>query len=98
MFCSEIPVFLREHNSGTYRTDVYFISKQLADLPVFLLTPVLFISIFYYMVMGQLSTPVEQFLVCLLTIVLISQAAIGMGYFASCISPRYALFFFDYHN
>ena len=43
-------MFIREHSAGTYRTDVYFLTKQLADLPIFLLTPVLFMSIYYWMV------------------------------------------------
>jgi ABC-type multidrug transport system permease subunit len=76
---------LREHNSGTYRTDVYFICKQLADLPIFLITPVLFMSIYYYMV--GLYGPWQNFVTCVVTIVLVSQCAIGMGYMASCISP-----------
>ena len=33
-----------------YRVDAYFLSKQLADLPMFLFIPAFFISILYYMV------------------------------------------------
>ena len=46
----ELPIFLREHFNGMYRTDVYFITKQLAELPLFVLTPLLFVGILYYMV------------------------------------------------
>lgn len=46
----ELPIFLREHFNGMYRTDVYFITKQLAELPLFLLTPLIFVGILYYMV------------------------------------------------
>ena len=28
VFCSELPVFRREHFNGLYRTDVYFLAKQ----------------------------------------------------------------------
>ncbi len=28
IFTSEIPVFMREHDNGLYRSDTYFISKQ----------------------------------------------------------------------
>ncbi len=74
---SEIPVFLREHNSGLYRTDVYFLGKQLADVPHYVLTPVLFMSIFYYMV--GLNSAFERFAVAILIIVVLTQAAVGMG-------------------
>lgn len=47
----EVPIFLREHFNGMYRSDVYFLTKQIAELPVFVVTPLLFLGILYYMVM-----------------------------------------------
>lgn len=35
VFCQELPIFLREHFNGMYRTDVYFLSKTLAELPLY---------------------------------------------------------------
>jgi len=32
VFCQELPVFLREHCSGMYRVDAYFICKNLAEV------------------------------------------------------------------
>lgn len=46
----ELPIFLREHFNGMYRTDVYFLTKQLAEFPIFVITPILFTAIFYFMV------------------------------------------------
>jgi len=88
-FCIEIPVFIREHSAGTYRTDVYFLTKQLADLPIFLLTPVLFMSIYYWMV--GFYADVYNFITTVIIIILVSQAAIGMGYMSSCLSPNLAV-------
>lgn len=31
-FCSEQPIFLREHNNGMYRVDTYFLSKMAAEV------------------------------------------------------------------
>ena len=50
IFCAEIPIFLREQQNNMYRIDVYFVTKQLAELPFFLVTPVVFNAIFYWMV------------------------------------------------
>ena len=68
-------MFIREHSAGTYRTDVYFLSKQLADLPIFLLTPILFMSIYYYMV--GFYADVYNFVTCVITIILVSQVSTG---------------------
>ncbi len=32
VFPAELPVFLKEHKLGMYRTDVYFIAKTLAEV------------------------------------------------------------------
>merc|ERR1712142_1402784 len=61
VICIELPIFLREHFNGMYRTDVYFLTKQLAELPLFLVTPVIFVGIMYYMV--GLNPAFERFLV-----------------------------------
>ena len=73
VICMELPIFLREHFNGMYRADVYFITKQLAELPVFLLTPVLFMSIYYYMV--GFYADVYNFITCVITIILVSQVS-----------------------
>jgi hypothetical protein len=49
----------REHLNGLYRIDVYFMARQLADLPLFLLTPTIFMVIFYFMAL--VSNFMKQF-------------------------------------
>ena len=55
---------MREHHGGMYRVDTYFITKQLADLPLFVLMPVMFMFIlnsypaglsFYYFVSNMVT-------------------------------------------
>nr|AHK05665.1 ATP-binding cassette transporter sub-family G 75152 [Tigriopus japonicus] len=86
VFCNEIPVFIREHFSGMYRTDVYFLAKQIADLPLFVITPVLFMAIYYYMV--NLNNEIDRFLMAILINVMIVQTASAIGIFMSCICPN----------
>lgn len=45
-----MPLFLREHWNGLYRTDVYFITRNLIELPIFVISSFGFILIAYYMV------------------------------------------------
>jgi hypothetical protein len=61
----------REHLNGLYRIDVYFMARQLADLPLFFLTPVIFMSIFYFMAMPD--NGVERFLMTTLITIIIVQ-------------------------
>lgn len=50
VFSGLMPLFLREHWNGLYRTDIFFLTRSLLELPVFLVGPVGFTAIIYYMV------------------------------------------------
>lgn len=83
-FCTELPIFLREHFNGMYRTDVYFISKNLAELPLTIFLPLLFVSIVYYMI--GLYAPAENFFICAGLLILVANAAVSFGYMISCMA------------
>ena len=73
----ELPIFKREHFNGNYRVDVYYITKQLAELPIYILTTCVFISVFYFMV--GLNPDVDRFFMCMLIAVCLVQAVISFG-------------------
>nr|AHK05664.1 ATP-binding cassette transporter sub-family G 90506 [Tigriopus japonicus] len=85
VFSMELPIFLREHFNGMYRVDVYYICKQLAELPVFLVFPILFVSIYYWMV--GLNPLAGRFFVTMAIATLLAQVVISFGYFISCVTP-----------
>nr|CAD7432307.1 unnamed protein product [Timema monikensis] len=78
VFCAELPVFKREHFNGMYRTDVYFLCKSIAEIPVFIAIPVIFISISYYMI--GLNPDPERFLMAVITLTLVSNVATSYSY------------------
>lgn len=84
VFCCELPVFTREHFNGMYRTDVYFICKTLAEVPIFLIIPILFTTISYYMV--GFNPEVDRFFIAISIVMLVANVATSFGYFISCIS------------
>jgi len=84
VFCLELPIFLREHFNGMYRTDTYFICRQLAELPIFLFLPLVFLAIIYYMV--GLNAPFVKFAITVAIIELMTQAVASFGYLISCIA------------
>ncbi|XP_032239519.2 protein white isoform X2 [Nematostella vectensis] len=81
VFPAELPVFIRDHKNGMYRTDVYFLSKTLAELPVFLLSPLLLSAIAYWMI--GLREDVFKFLICYAILVLLTNVAVSYGYIIS---------------
>merc|ERR1719433_1464505 len=83
VFCMELPIFLREHFNGMYRTDVYYICKQVAELPLFIITPVMFVTIYYFMV--GMNLEVDRFFWCCLICVLVTQVVVSFGYMISCL-------------
>ena len=84
VFCSELPIFLREHFNGMYRSDVYFFSKQLAELPIFIIMPIISTTIFYFM--AGMNPGFDRFLITCSVFVLLTQIVVSVGYLMSCIT------------
>lgn len=77
VFCTELPVFLRESRSRLYSTDTYFLGKTLAELPLFLIVPFIFTSITYPMI--GLRPNWIAYLVTLALVTLVANVAISFG-------------------
>lgn len=77
VFCTELPVFLRESRSRLYRTDMYFFGKSLAEFPLFMLVPFLFTSIAYPMI--GLRATFSNYLVALFIVSLVANVATSFG-------------------
>ncbi|KAB0802095.1 hypothetical protein PPYR_04281 [Photinus pyralis] len=86
VFCTEMPLFIRDHRRGMYRSDVYFLSKNIVDLPLFILSPVLTIAICYYCI-GLNPLPDKFFTTLGITILAIN-ASVSFGYMISCLSEK----------
>ncbi|KAG7164314.1 white-like 2 [Homarus americanus] len=85
-FCAQLPVFLREHFNGMYRTDVYFLSKMLAELPFHITYPFAFVAIAYHMV--GFTNDYVNFFICAGIVVLVANCAISFGYMISCMAKN----------
>lgn len=83
-FCSELSIFLREHNDGMYRVDTYFLSKQAAELPFQILMPTVLVMILYQMI--GFNSSMESYLLFLFVSNLIANCGISFGYMISCMS------------
>ncbi|XP_068245737.1 protein white isoform X1 [Palaemon carinicauda] len=83
-FCAQLPIFMREHFNGMYRTDVYFLSKMLAELPFHIIYPFAFVAIAYHMV--GFTNDYVNFFICAGIVVLVANCAISFGYMISCMA------------
>lgn len=81
VFAGEVPIFLREHFNGMYRTEVYFISKMLAELPLYILFPFISFAIPYYIV--GLNPAVDRFFIGCALLILVANVATSFGKTAS---------------
>ncbi|KAL3831605.1 hypothetical protein ACJMK2_023342 [Sinanodonta woodiana] len=83
-FPLELPIFLREYGIGLYRTDVYFLSKSLSELPSFIIIPSLFIAIVYWM--SGLYGTAKAFFICYGILILVVNTTVSFGLVVSCMS------------
>ena len=82
---------MREHFNGMYRTDTYYITRQMAEMPVQILSPVIFTCIFYWMV-GMNPDPVRFLIACLINILLVQVRIILNDLFLSELFSSFKIF------
>ncbi|WKX95292.1 hypothetical protein Q1695_012052 [Nippostrongylus brasiliensis] len=80
---SELPVFMRECKARIYSAEAYFISKSLAEAPQYILLPLIYSAILYWMT--GLSPTAHQFVIFSLANVFQSLNAISIGYASGCV-------------
>ena len=73
---------MREHFNGMYRVDVYYLCKVLVDVPTFIVLPLVFITISYWMI--GLHSDLTAFFIAAAVIILVTNAAVSFGYLISC--------------
>ncbi|XP_037927304.1 ATP-binding cassette sub-family G member 4 [Teleopsis dalmanni] len=79
----ETAVFLREYLNGWYSVEAYYISKLIADLPLQLCCPSIFILIIYYMT-GQ-PLEMDRFLMCFVVSLMINIIGHFYGLVFGCL-------------
>nr|QNH67910.1 ATP-binding cassette transporter subfamily G-like protein 11 [Brachionus rotundiformis]QNH67912.1 ATP-binding cassette transporter subfamily H-like protein 2 [Brachionus rotundiformis] len=83
-FPADLTLVYRESKNRLYSITIYYLVKQLAEMPKYVLTATLFVTISYWMI--GLNDSFGIFVQVLLTIVLSSQVAISCGLLLSAAS------------
>jgi len=81
-FLSELPTFMRERSSKAYNTSAYFVAKNVAELPMLIFIPTVWITAVYFIV-GLNTSSIARYLYAVLIAVLTWYAGSGYGL---CIS------------
>eukprot|EP00668_Euglena_longa_P010990 GGOE01013334.1.p1 GENE.GGOE01013334.1~~GGOE01013334.1.p1 ORF type:complete len:710 (-),score=241.62 GGOE01013334.1:918-2837(-) len=84
-FPAEKAVLNREHANGMYGIFPYYFSKFSSELPFQILLPVIFSSIFYWLV--NLNPGVGQFFIFMGIIILLNMTASSLGIWISALAP-----------
>lgn len=74
-------MFKREHTAAMYRVDAYFLARSTAELPIFMVLPVLYTCIVYFAV--GLNPDPQRFFTCVAITNLIGLVATSFGQFYS---------------
>ncbi|KAK5645428.1 hypothetical protein RI129_006728 [Pyrocoelia pectoralis] len=82
-FCERLPIFMREYTNGMYRADVYFLSKNVTDLPIYIIMPVVVICICYYLI--GFNPDVSNFFIAIGITILVVNTSVSFGYLISCL-------------
>ncbi|CAI5445588.1 unnamed protein product [Caenorhabditis angaria] len=80
---AELPIVLRENANGVYRTSAYFLAKNMAELPQYIILPFLYNSIVYWM--SGLYPSFSTFMFASLITILITNVAISVSYAVATI-------------
>ncbi|EFO83464.1 hypothetical protein GCK72_010816 [Caenorhabditis remanei] len=80
---AELPIVLRENANGVYRTSAYFLAKNIAELPQYIILPVLYNTIVYWL--SGLYPNFWNYCFASLVTILITNVAISISYAVATI-------------
>ncbi|XP_062865717.1 broad substrate specificity ATP-binding cassette transporter ABCG2b [Trichomycterus rosablanca] len=90
LFINERVLFIHENSGGYYRTSVYFLSKVFIDLIPNRIIPIFVFSAISYYMMG-LKPGIVAFLCFVLSMSLVSLAAVGLAFLVSASVSSFAM-------
>ena len=82
-FQIERPVFLREQAAKMYSISAYFTSKNIIEVPLTILLPLIMLCLVYWSI--GYAPGADNFFMFYVALLFLNQAATGMGYFLSAI-------------
>ncbi|POM61795.1 ABC Superfamily [Phytophthora palmivora] len=82
----ELALISREYKAGLYHLFSWFLSKNLSELPMQIVLPIVFFVPIYFLI--GIGHGFEVFIYLQIVMILINSTAIGLAYMVSCLVPR----------
>ncbi|ELR13185.1 ABC2 type transporter superfamily protein [Acanthamoeba castellanii str. Neff] len=86
IFHSERMIFIKEHSAGAYGTFLYYVAKNLAQLPFLAFYPALFSCIAYWMVGFQADA--DKFFIFMAAMILVTLVSASLAIAISASTPN----------
>ena len=86
-FPAERPIFMREHESGSYTVSAYYLAKTCSDFAFQIIFPIIFCTLVFWMVGLSEEDSAIEWLAFTGIILLASNTAISLGYLVSTAVP-----------
>ncbi|KAG7386670.1 hypothetical protein PHYBOEH_008609 [Phytophthora boehmeriae] len=82
----ELPIIIREYKSNLYHLFSWYFSKNVSEMPMQLLLPILFfVPVYFLMGIGH---GFDVFIYMQIIVILVNSCAVGLGYMVSCLCRR----------
>ncbi|KAJ0403306.1 hypothetical protein P43SY_009340 [Pythium insidiosum] len=82
----ELPIIIREYKSGLYRLFAWYLSKNISELPMQMLMPIVFFVPVYLLV--GIGHGFKTYFYMQIILMLVNSCAVGLGYMVSCLCRR----------
>ncbi|KAG1689826.1 hypothetical protein DVH05_001860 [Phytophthora capsici] len=82
----ELALISREYKAGLYHLFSWFLSKNVSELPMQILLPIVFFVPIYFLI--GIGHGFDVFIYLQIVLILINSCAIGLAYMVSCLVPR----------
>ncbi|RLN48076.1 hypothetical protein BBJ29_009318 [Phytophthora kernoviae] len=82
----ELPIVIREYKAGLYHLIAWYISKNVSEIPMQLLLPIVFfVPVYFLMGIGH---GFKVYIYMQIIMMLVNSCAVGLGYMVSCLVRR----------
>ncbi|RLN92146.1 hypothetical protein BBJ28_00019387, partial [Nothophytophthora sp. Chile5] len=82
----ELPIMIREYKAGLYHLFSWYVSKNVSEVPMQLLLPIVFfVPVYFLMGIGH---GFDVFIYMQIIVMLVNSCAVGLGYMVSCLVRR----------
>ncbi|EGZ08148.1 ABC transporter-like protein [Phytophthora sojae] len=82
----ELPIIIREYKGGLYHLFSWYLSKNVSEIPMQIILPIIFFVPAYFLI--GIGHGFDVFIYQQIIMILVNSCAVGLGYMVSCLVRR----------